>query len=342
MNKIKTFREAFQGRQDVVPRYWQSKKGAGYAPICKNEWLAICLKGKVRNACQDCPNPDYVPLSDQLILDHFNGKQILGVYPLLTNNTCNFTTPDLDNHSGDRDPLKDVLSFHEACEVQEIPTYPLRSKSGNGYHSYTFFNAPVPAWKARAVLFALLLEAGVIGADVRLSSFDRLFPNQDELSGKGLGNLIALPFQGQAARDGHTLFLDPASGFKDPYKDQWALLTSIQKVTEDQLDGLIETWGLKKAEPINGRERVDPERWFKNGIPNGQKHTDFFRYCCQKISQGLAYDEVLILTTELARRCDPLPKDGPEQAALDRVNQAFQKYGDPQNETKKRVAVTFG
>ena len=89
--------------------------------------------------------------------------------------------------------------------------------------------------------------------------------------------------------------------------------------------------------------RVDAARWFKDGIPNGCKHHDLFRYCCQKINQNLAYDEVLILTTELARRCDPLPKDGPEQAALDRVNQAFEKYGDPTNEKQhsKRAPISF-
>jgi hypothetical protein len=90
------------------------------------------------------------------------------------------------------------------------------------------------------------------------------------------------------------------------------------------------------------RDRVDAEKWFKEGIPNGKKHHDLFRYVCQKINQNLAYDEVLILTTELARRCDPLPQDGPEQAALDRVNQAFSKYGDPEHDHKQeRASVSF-
>jgi len=334
--KIQIFTEAFKGRQDVVPRYWKSKDGerAGYSLLCRNEWKdGICVK-----PCRTCQVADYIPLSDQLILDHFKGRHILGVYPLLKDNCCYSVAGDFDNHDGDRDPLTDVRAFHEVCQVQGMPTYPLRSKSGKGYHSYIFFDAPVPAWKARAVTFALLTEADVIDQ----SSFDRLLPNQDELSGKLFGNLIGLPFQGKAAKEGHTLFLDPASGFKDPYSDQWATLASIERVTETQLNQLISTWGLKKAElPKGTRDPVDPDKWFKNGIPSGRKHNDLFRYVCQKISQNLAYDEVLILTTELARRCDPLPKDGPEQAALDRVNQAFEKYGDPNNEPKKRAALTF-
>lgn len=342
MEKVQTFRSVFKGREDVAPRYWQSKDGtrAGYSPLCRNEWK----KGICQKLCRHCPNADYIPLSDQLIIDHFKGRHILGIYPLLKDNTCNFISPDLDNHSGDRDPLDDILSYYEVCSVQEIPTYPLRSKSGTGFHSYTFFDSPIPAWKPRAVVFALLQEAGLIGEDVRLSSFDRLFPNQDELTGKGFGNLIALPFQGQAAKQGHTLLLDPNTGFKDPYKDQWRVLADVERIPERRLDEVIKAWDLEKAAPPHGaqKERVDPETWFKNGIPEGRKHSDLFRYACQKIHQGLTYDEVLTLTTELARRCRPLPNDGPEQAALDRVTQAFEKYGDPHNEPKKkRAKVTF-
>ena len=324
-----------------MPQFWQSKGGtkAGYSPLCRNEWKeGICDK-----PCRTCPNADYIALSDDLLIQHFKGQHILGVYPLVNNETCYFVAGDFDNHSGNRNPLTDALAFYEAAAVQDVPAYLFRSKGGEGYHTYIFFSGPVPAWKARTVAFALLKEAQVIGDDVDFSSFDRLLPNQDQLPGKGLGNLIALPFQGKAAKDGHTLFLDPVSGFKEPCRDQWATLAGIARVTENQFDELIETWGLKKAELPSGiKERVDPDKCFKQGIPDGRKHADLFRYACQKISQNLAYDEVLILTTELARRCDPLPRDGPEQAARDRVTQAFEKYGDPRDEPKKRVAVSFG
>jgi len=341
VDKIKTFRGTFRGREDVVPRYWISKDGmkSGYTPLCQNEWK----KGVCQKPCRTCPNAVYIPLSDDLVMGHFKGRHILGVYPLLKNNTCCFVAVDLDNHSGDRNPLRDAIAYHEVCEVQEIPTYPLRSKSGNGYHVYTIFDSPVSAWKARTVAFALLSEAGLIGPDIELSSFDRLFPNQNELTGKGFGNLIGLPFQGQAAKEGHTLFLDPETGFRLSYKDQWAILESIERVSETRLDQIISDWNLKTAEPPKGsqKEKVDAENWFKNGIPEGRKHTDLFRYACQKITQGLAYDEVLILTTELAKRCRPLPQDGPEQAALDRVRQAFEKFGDPTNEVKKTKRPTI-
>ena len=46
-------------------------------------------------------------------------------------------------------------------------------------------------------------------AEMDLSSYDRFFPSQDFLPKAGFGNLIALPLQGERARAGNTVFLDP-------------------------------------------------------------------------------------------------------------------------------------
>lgn len=242
MDKIHLFKDVFKGRTDVVPRFWQTKDGqrSGYSPLCRNEWKqGICKK-----PCRTCDNADYIPLSDEQIWEHLTGIHILGVYPLLPDSTCTFIAADFDNHNNYRNPLSDVKRLYETCQVQNIPCYLLRSKSGKGYHTYLFFYSPVPAWKARVVMFALLKEAECIGEDDALSSFDRLFPNQDKPTGIGLGNLIALPFQGKAAKFGHTLFLDPNKGFKKPYKNQFEILRRIEKISELTLDELIEEWDL--------------------------------------------------------------------------------------------------
>ncbi len=141
-------------------------------------------------------------------------RHVLGIYPMLPDHTCRVLVADFDDHSGNRNPLKDVLAFHEVCMVQDLPGHVLRSRSGNGFHVWFFFEKPVPAWKARCVGIALLREAEIIGLETDMSSFDRLFPAQDRISGKGFGSLVALPFQGNAVRKGHTLFLDPDTGFE--------------------------------------------------------------------------------------------------------------------------------
>ena len=69
------------------------------------------------------------------------------------------------------------------------------------------------------------------------SSFDRLFPNQDYLSGKGLGNLIALPLHKPAMEAGNSCFINPET--LEVYKDQWDFLKNIRKISVAKLDILF-------------------------------------------------------------------------------------------------------
>lgn len=230
----------FHGRLDVVPKLRHRGDKSYYQPICRNENTPKC-----RYPCRTCDHKEHQHLTEELIHGHFTGKHILGVYPLHLNNDCAFIAADFDDHGGTRvEPLDDVKRLMDVASVQEFPLYALRSKSGKGYHVYAFFNMPVPAWKARIVMFALLQEAGVIGGDVELSSFDRLFPNQDSV--EGLGNLIALPFQGNAAKDGHTLFLAPETGFTEPFANQWETLENLETVSQAKLNEIISNWDLKR------------------------------------------------------------------------------------------------
>nr|WP_305069712.1 DEAD/DEAH box helicase family protein [Flavobacterium covae] len=70
------------------------------------------------------------------------------------------------------------------------------------------------------------------------SSFDRLFPNQDFLSGKGFGNLIALPLFKPTFEKGNNCFINPES-FK-PITDQWDFLKNIKRVSTNHLDELYD------------------------------------------------------------------------------------------------------
>ncbi len=222
--KITLFKEAFRGRRDIVASYWKRSNGkCGYSP------LRFRGNGKYRS------------FSDNLLQNHFKGKMILGVYPMTPDNTCYFIAADFDNHDGRKDPFRDVKAYYETCAMNNISCYLLRSKSGKGYHAYIFFKNAVSASKARLVAKVLLEEARLIGYD---SSFDRLFPSQDRLSGKGIGNLISLPFQGRASKKGHTLFLNPAADFTRPFdkKGQANVLANLDKMDEPALDRLIDKW----------------------------------------------------------------------------------------------------
>lgn len=114
-------------------------------------------------------------------------------------------------------------------------TYIERSKSGNGGHAWIFFEDKYPSFKSRNILINILREAKIIDQFSKEESFDRLFPNQDTLSRKGFGNLIALPPQGKARERYNTIFLDPKNDLL-PYNDQWTFLSNVQKVTVEQLN----------------------------------------------------------------------------------------------------------
>jgi hypothetical protein len=341
-NKIEIFRSTFQGRKDIVARYWVSKDGKknGYSPFCRNEWKeGICQK-----PCRLCSNADYIPLSDELIMDHFRGNHILGIYPLLKDNTCHFVAADFDNHNNDRNPFKDVNAYCEACQVQDVPCYVLRSKSGEGYHVYIFFSAPVPAWKARCVAFALLQEAGVIGDDVKLSSFDRLFPNQDRLSGKGLGNLIALPFQGKAGESGHTLLLDP-SDYTKPYTNQWEALSSIKRIDESVLNELIKSWGLEKVRNGNGEGKsINPKGWLLEAL-KGVKKSDPGRDVTGTKIAGYFIDKLPkqdVLTILLA--WDTHNKPPLEEEVIKRIVESVDRYkkGESSHVGGGKIKISIG
>jgi hypothetical protein len=78
-DKLKLFRSLFRGRMDVFPRLWtNTKKGTkGYAPACANEWKpGVCEKPKVK--CGECPHQAFIPVDDQVVLDHLRGRHVIG------------------------------------------------------------------------------------------------------------------------------------------------------------------------------------------------------------------------------------------------------------------------
>jgi hypothetical protein len=83
--KIALFRSLFRGREDVYPKLWISKKGdrKGYMPACVNDGsYTLCGKRRFpRIKCGDCDQQAYLPVSDEVIRDHLQGKQTVGVYP---------------------------------------------------------------------------------------------------------------------------------------------------------------------------------------------------------------------------------------------------------------------
>ena len=203
--KLALFRRLFRGRTDVYPVRWEGKTSgkSGYAPACANEWRAgVCEKPRIK--CGDCSHRLLVPLSDSVIYDHLAGKQTVGVYPLLEDDTCHFLAVDFD----EADWQKDALAFIRSCEELGVPAALEISRSGQGAHAWVFFAGLVSARDARRLGTAIISHTCARTRQLKLASYDRLFPNQDTMPKGGFGNLIALPLQKHPRESGCSVFVD--------------------------------------------------------------------------------------------------------------------------------------
>jgi superfamily II DNA or RNA helicase len=240
--KIRLFRSLFKGREDVFPRRFESLKTgkSGYAPVCRNEWVTgMCQKPEI--SCQDCNSRAFVPISDDVIRNHLIGRDpykhsckdfTIGIYPLLTNETCWFLAVDFDKSTW----IEDAKAFLETCISFDVPAVLERSRSGNGGHVWIFFEIPIPVVQARKLATFLLTSTMNRRPEIGMDSYDRLFPNQDILPKGGFGNLIALPLQKKPRERNNSVFLDQNL---NPYPDQWMFLSSIEKMTSKDFERIL-------------------------------------------------------------------------------------------------------
>jgi len=232
-DKVTLFRRLFRGRADVYPIRWESKTSgkSGYAPACANEWRAgVCEKPRIK--CGDCSRRLLIPLSDAVIYDHLAGEHTVGVYPLLEDDACYFLAVDFD----DAEWRDDSRAFMRSCTELGVPASLEISRSGKGAHAWIFFSGRVPARDARRLGTALISHTCARTRQLRLASYDRLFPNQDTMPKGGFGNLIALPLQKGPRENGWSVFVDAKLR---PYPDQWTFLASIQYMVGHDIEPTI-------------------------------------------------------------------------------------------------------
>jgi superfamily II DNA or RNA helicase len=229
--KVSLFSDLFRGRDDVYAVRWEGRNGrTGYSPAGDKEWDKTPSSG--RGPKKSFRITKLYSLSAEVIRDHLLGKQTIGVYPLLTDDTCWFVAVDFDKKSWEAD----ACAFLKMCHETGVPASLERSRSGNGGHVWIFFATPVQAALARKLASALLTRTMERRYALGLHSYDRLFPSQDTMPKGGFGNLIALPLQRGAREKGNSVFVDDQ---RQPYEDQWAFLSSIKRLTPDEAQTLL-------------------------------------------------------------------------------------------------------
>ena len=214
----KFFYSMFKGRTDVYSKRAakpNAKTGkTGYYTQCWNFWKdGLCPKKRgVQIKCADCAKQRYKQLTGDDLMNHLIGAKedcsdVIGIYPMLSNETCNFLVFDFDNHESDNqldddantgnDWVEEVNSMRMICSQNDVDVLVERSRSGKGAHIWIFFEEPVPSATARKFGDALLTKGAESVNQKTFQSYDRMLPAQDHMPAGGLGNLIALPLQGR-------------------------------------------------------------------------------------------------------------------------------------------------
>ena len=122
------------GRSDSVS-YTHLDVYKRQSPACANEWArGVCDKPAVK--CSECPNRRFLPFTDDAVRQHLAGQDetggefVIGVYPMLLDESCLFLAADFDKEGWP----EDIRAVRETCGQMGLPAAVERSRSGNGAH----------------------------------------------------------------------------------------------------------------------------------------------------------------------------------------------------------------
>jgi len=118
---------------------------------------------------------------------HLSGKNCIGIYVLNRDSNVHVACVDFDSHPDNPDTawVEKTEILFAFLEQQGLHPYVEVSASGVGSHVWLLFEPPVEAWMPRSFFVAVSNHLDL--------PMPEIYPRQDRLTGKGLGNLIRLP-----------------------------------------------------------------------------------------------------------------------------------------------------
>lgn len=238
--QVKIFTEYFKGRDDVFAYLSFNKNDPSikyYTPACENEWNKLVCNKTMKKSCKTCNYRSSKPLTFDIYRNHIFGNKPVGLYPLLDDDSCYFLAFDFDDKKNENNIKEDLLVFWNVCDTFNLPIAVERSRSGKGFHVWLFFSDKIKAYVARRLGSLLLSKTMESRDDFQISSFDRMFPNQDLMPKGGYGNLILLPFQHEARGYNNSIFID--KNFL-PINGQIKYLKDLKKMSLYEVNEIIE------------------------------------------------------------------------------------------------------
>jgi hypothetical protein len=123
--KIALFRSLFRGREDVFALRWENPKigKSGYSPAYTSEWKRQLFEDKSRGSLKapvtsgERMTQVYLPVTDDAITKHLRGTHVMGIYPLLLDESCWFLAADFDKRSWQ----DDIGAFAATCRTNRVP-----------------------------------------------------------------------------------------------------------------------------------------------------------------------------------------------------------------------------
>src|SRR5690554_4129142 len=94
--KLEIFKWLFKGREDVFAIRWEKSKKSGYMPAYHFDPHIFRLFRIKGGKLKDFKDKKLAPLTDAELLNHLHGRKMIGIYPLLENNTSWFIAADFD------------------------------------------------------------------------------------------------------------------------------------------------------------------------------------------------------------------------------------------------------
>lgn len=93
---IALFKSLFKGRDDIFAVRWEKGNKSGYMPAYLYDPYTYRLHKMKGGTFQNYTEKSYLPYSDEQIAKHLKGQQLIGIYPLLKDNTSWFIAADFD------------------------------------------------------------------------------------------------------------------------------------------------------------------------------------------------------------------------------------------------------